>query len=399
MLGTVCFRLCTHRSNLCSPAVVHSYAYHSLQHPFQVTCRHATATSLCRSLSWSRLHAQTSQGDCSVQALGSTQKWCCHSRFCAEKTGEISCATIWHGLVPSHHQSISISSSNNAPRLFTQFQSTFSNQSSVTNGGEEHGKRLFPGVPLSGKKRSEYGLKFPDVSPLGNRKFAMATGLLDGSWNVAWDVRPARWLHGRHSAWLLFGVRACCPVVSGLSEPLPLGPLSKVEDASKDLLEPNKFDFQGKQVFTDYTITGIPGDGRCLFRAIAYGACLREGQLAPSDSSQQDLADELRVNVVDELIRRRADSEWFIEEDFDIYTSRMRECYVWGGEPELLMASHVLRAPIIVYLFHQSSGGITSIAEYGSEYGTENPIRVLYHGFGHYDAVQIIERTAIRVSC
>lgn len=31
----------------------------------------------------------------------------------------------------------------------------------------------------------------------------------DGSWNVAWDARPARWLHGVDSAWLLFGVCAC----------------------------------------------------------------------------------------------------------------------------------------------------------------------------------------------
>ncbi|KAK4399618.1 OVARIAN TUMOR DOMAIN-containing deubiquitinating enzyme 4 [Sesamum angolense] len=28
------------------------------------------------------------------------------------------------------------------------------------------------------------------------------------------------------------------------------------------------------------------------------------------------------------------------------------------------------------------------IAEYGQEYGKENPIRVLYHGYGHYDALQ-----------
>lgn len=31
----------------------------------------------------------------------------------------------------------------------------------------------------------------------------------EGSWNVPWDVRPARWLHNSDSAWLLFGVCAC----------------------------------------------------------------------------------------------------------------------------------------------------------------------------------------------
>lgn len=31
----------------------------------------------------------------------------------------------------------------------------------------------------------------------------------EGSWNVAWDTRPARWLHNPDSAWLLFGVCSC----------------------------------------------------------------------------------------------------------------------------------------------------------------------------------------------
>lgn len=31
----------------------------------------------------------------------------------------------------------------------------------------------------------------------------------EGSWNAAWDARPARWLHLPDSAWLLFGVCAC----------------------------------------------------------------------------------------------------------------------------------------------------------------------------------------------
>ena len=37
----------------------------------------------------------------------------------------------------------------------------------------------------------------------------------------------------------------------------------------------------------------------------------------------------------------------------------------------------------------EERGGIIAIAEYGQEYDTENPIRVLYHGFGHYEAVQL----------
>lgn len=38
-------------------------------------------------------------------------------------------------------------------------------------------------------------------------------------------------------------------------------------------------------------------DGRCLFRAIAHGACLRSGEEAPDDDRQRELADELRAKV------------------------------------------------------------------------------------------------------
>lgn len=34
-------------------------------------------------------------------------------------------------------------------------------------------------------------------------------------------------------------------------------------------------------------------------------------------------------------------------------------------------------------------GNYKAIAEYGQEYGKENPIRVLYHGYGHYDAFDV----------
>ena len=45
--------------------------------------------------------------------------------------------------------------------------------------------------------------------------------------------------------------------------------------------------------------------------------------------------------------------------------------------------------PITVYMYDRAAGGLISIAEYGQEYGEENPIKVLYHGFGHYDALEI----------
>ncbi|KAF7129077.1 hypothetical protein RHSIM_Rhsim10G0085800 [Rhododendron simsii] len=145
----------------------------------------------------------------------------------------------------------------------------------------------------------------------------------------------------------------------------------------------------GKKVYTDYSITGIPGDGRCSFRSVAHGACLRSGKCAPNESLQRELADDLRARVAGEFVKRRTETEWFVEGDFDTYLSQMRKPHVWGGEPELCMASHALQMPITVFMHDPDSGGLITIAEYGQEYGKENPIKVLYHGFGHYDALQI----------
>ncbi|XP_047342452.1 OVARIAN TUMOR DOMAIN-containing deubiquitinating enzyme 4 [Impatiens glandulifera] len=147
---------------------------------------------------------------------------------------------------------------------------------------------------------------------------------------------------------------------------------------------------QKKKVWTDYSVIGIPGDGRCLFRSVAHGACLRSGKPAPNGSLQKELADKLRVLVADEFVKRRKETEWFVEGEFDAYVSEIRKPLVWGGEPELFMASHVLQMPITVYMIDENSGGLISIVEYGQEeYGKENPIQVLYHGFGHYDALLI----------
>ncbi|GBG73547.1 hypothetical protein CBR_g16890 [Chara braunii] len=144
----------------------------------------------------------------------------------------------------------------------------------------------------------------------------------------------------------------------------------------------------GKKVHRDLCVTAIPGDGRCLFRAVAHGACLRDGRLAPTESQQRELADELRNKVVDELVKKRSEVEWFIEGDFDTYVSNMRKPHTWGGEPELLMSSHVLRMPITVFIPDAKSGGMISIAEYGQEYSKDNPIMVLFNGVGHYDVLQ-----------
>lgn len=105
---------------------------------------------------------------------------------------------------------------------------------------------------------------------------------------------------------------------------------------------------------------------------------------------------------------------------------QMRLPHVWGGEPELLMSSHVLqyvlvqilycfnflpdirfihgfkvcpglfcRVSITVHMFDNKTDCLKVIAEYGQEYGKDNPIRVLYHGYGHYDALRSSSRSLL----
>ncbi|WVY96695.1 hypothetical protein V8G54_028846 [Vigna mungo] len=209
----------------------------------------------------------------------------------------------------------------------------------------------------------------------------------EGSWNVAWDTRPARWLHRSDSAWLLFGVCACLA---------PPGCVDAVTDSEAVVADEScgVLDKELKvDVSADYRVTGVPADGRCLFRAIAHGACLRNGEKAPDENRQRELADELRAKVVDELLKRREETEWFIEGDFDTYVKRIQQPYVWGGEPELLMASHVLKTPISVFMRDTGSVDLVNIAKYGEDYMNdkeENSINVLFHGYGHYDILESV---------
>ncbi|XVE61218.1 hypothetical protein DITRI_Ditri06bG0021600 [Diplodiscus trichospermus] len=196
---------------------------------------------------------------------------------------------------------------------------------------------------------------------------------------------PMSWPLGSASAGLVFGLLVCY----SSSEPIHAEAAGTKEDNGDDCESSHGKFYHGKKVYTDYSVIGIPGDGRCMFRSVAHGACLRSGKSAQSEHVQRELADELRAKVADEFIKRRKETEWFVEGDFDTYVSQIREPHVWGGEPELFMASHVLRMPITVYMYDRDAGGLIAIAEYGQEYGMENPIRVLYHGFGHYDALQI----------
>lgn len=54
----------------------------------------------------------------------------------------------------------------------------------------------------------------------------------------------------------------------------------------------------------------------------------------------------------------------------------------------LITMCYGFRMPITVVMQDTNSNNLKIIAEYGQEYGKENPVRVIYDGYGHYDVIQ-----------
>ncbi|CAN0910596.1 OVARIAN TUMOR DOMAIN-containing deubiquitinating enzyme 4 [Linum grandiflorum] len=187
----------------------------------------------------------------------------------------------------------------------------------------------------------------------------------EGSWNVAWDGRPARWLARPGSSWLLFGAchapiefwlaNAADDLAAAAADQVGVGGNDDDIDSASPPASPEVKDEIERPA--DYKVTGVLADGRCLFRAIAHGDCLRKGKEAPDEDCQRQLADELRAQVAEELVKRREEVGWTM---------------------------------ISVYMKDRVSDDLVSIASYGEEYGKdgENPINVLFHGYGHYDLLE-----------
>ena len=142
-----------------------------------------------------------------------------------------------------------------------------------------------------------------------------------------------------------------------------------------------------------YDIHKITGDGRCLFRSLVVSKSIEDENTRLSAEREVLEADILREQTIRELVKRKEELEWIIEGDFDEYCANMRYPGAWGGEPEILLASHVLKRPIEVHMA-MSGEPLRSIGIYGNEdYGTATTddkkpkLMLLFHGQGHYEAL------------
>ncbi|KAF9622628.1 hypothetical protein IFM89_032527 [Coptis chinensis] len=57
-----------------------------------------------------------------------------------------------------------------------------------------------------------------------------------------------------------------------------------------------------KECSVKYRVIGVPSDGRCLFRAVSYGACMKCGEEAPDGNRQIELTDDLRAHFTGKSI-------------------------------------------------------------------------------------------------
>uniref|UniRef100_A0A7S2JLA6 Ubiquitin thioesterase OTU n=1 Tax=Cyanoptyche gloeocystis TaxID=77922 RepID=A0A7S2JLA6_9EUKA len=138
-----------------------------------------------------------------------------------------------------------------------------------------------------------------------------------------------------------------------------------------------------QEPLTAYMELKIMGDGRCLFRAVTRGRALNAG-FDMSQSLATMEADAARKLVVQSMLKQGQSfvDTCFLEESLESYCRKMSDPGAYGGEPELLVLTGVLEAPIYVYL--KSADSYVLIQQYGGFYA-QAPVRILYNGRDHYN--------------
>jgi hypothetical protein len=144
----------------------------------------------------------------------------------------------------------------------------------------------------------------------------------------------------------------------------------------------------------------IKADGRCMFRSIAVSMARNQGRILGPAAEEQE-ADQLRLAVAEALCRthkRRNDFGDAVialeaEDNLQNYCKRIMAPTFWGGEPELIVLSKMLKIPIFIYLTQDGSSFIP-IQKYGEKFTKagkdwvkRRPVRLLYVNGNHYEAL------------
>jgi hypothetical protein len=168
--------------------------------------------------------------------------------------------------------------------------------------------------------------------------------------------------------------------------------------------EPQKTDLElrarRKRQGEFHQVVRVRGDGKCMFRSLALGlAAIAKRNMT---SGEEDFeADQLRLAVAESLCRgedkRKNFSEAVMaisyEYGLETYCRRILDPKFWGGEPELLVLSRLIRRSIKVYIpasqaRNATGSGFVCIQTYGEEFakeGKRKAVKLLYNGENHYD--------------
>jgi len=136
-----------------------------------------------------------------------------------------------------------------------------------------------------------------------------------------------------------------------------------------------------------------PGDGSCLFHSMSHG--LRDGTTANSLRRQvvEFIAGHPELEISDSPLK-----EWILWDSgssVQAYCRRMGQGGVWGGGIEMAAVSHMKN--VNVYVYQQSGGGFKRISCFeGPDGKSGRPVRVLYGGGVHYDALEVTAEAAAR---
>jgi len=158
-------------------------------------------------------------------------------------------------------------------------------------------------------------------------------------------------------------------------------------------------------------IFDVPGDGDCLFSAVALSAALTDGLPAPSATELRVRAAELRIAAVTllcpagapdpDLILGELPADLIIEplpgEDGVGYCRRMRRPGQWGSLAEILVLSKVLQRPIAVHAAFgvdtygdNPSGGAGPAEDDTGRVKTLRPPLAVYFQNSHYRAALLL---------
>ena len=128
-----------------------------------------------------------------------------------------------------------------------------------------------------------------------------------------------------------------------------------------------------------------PGDGSCLFHSLSFG--LRDGSSAAS--LRRQIAEFISANpslmISDSPLKDWI--QWDSNSTVGAYSRRIAQTGVWGGGIEMAAVSHLKGVNVFVY--EQKGGAFKRISSFEGPNAREKPVRVLYGGGVHYDALEV----------